>query len=268
MVVFVMILYPLYQMLILSLLPLYDIRAYILGVENRALRFIPSYFWPTAISFEQYTAALTDGFLRAYGVAIVYTFAITVLQFPFALVMGLVFAKARFKGRDVLFFFFIASMVLPFHVTVVPLNQILHRLNLFDNPFGIILLGAFSPLGVFLFRQFIGQVPDDVLEAAAIDGAGHFRMIVSIILPMIGLGLAMFFLLTITIQWSAIEPALAFIRSDRWLPVSLILREMMSRDQTQIFAPGVLYVLPMLVVYGVASLDTGRGRNLHHFVKQ
>jgi len=241
-------------MFILSVRPLADINTYIAAVENRALRFIPSYLWPTAFSLEQYTAALSDTFIQGFRVAIIYTVVITALQFPLALVMGMVFAKARFRGRDALFFFFIASMVLPFHVTVVPLNQIMHWLNIFDSPWAVILLGVFSPLGVFLFRQFISQVPDEVLEAAAIDGAGPVRTIVFIVLPMISYGLVMYFLLTITIQWSAIEPVLAFVRREEWQPVSLQLRDMMVNNPAQMFAPGVMYMLPMLFVYGVSSL--------------
>jgi len=244
-------------MLILSIRPYADITAYISIIENSMLRFIPSYFLPTAVSFEQYVNVLNSTLLRAYLVSVIYVTAITALHFPFALVIGLVFAKVRFKGRDTLFFLFIAAMVLPFHVTVVPLNQIFNRINLFDSPWAVILLGVFSPLGVFLFKQFISQVPDDVLEAAMIDGAGLFIIIKFIILPMIHPGLAVFFLLTIVLQWSAIEPSMALIRNEQWWPVSLRLSAMMNSNMSEIFAPGVIYALPVLLVsVGVMSLSS------------
>jgi len=250
--VLVVVLYPLYQMLILSLRPLADIQDYITQVHSRGVRFIPVYLFPRAFSLEQY-AGLDGVFLRTYGVAFLYVVVITALHFAIAFVLGFVFAKVRFKGRDVLFFCFIASMVLPFHVTVVPLNQIMHRLNLFDTPWAVILPGAFAPLGVFLLRQFISQMPDDILESAAIDGAGLLRTLVYIVLPVIRSGLSVFFLLTITMQWSAIEHALAFIRDERWRPVSLWLRSMMVADPAQIFATGVLYALPMFAVVVVVA---------------
>jgi len=239
--------------LILSLRPSDDIREYIAQVQSRGVRFIPVYLWPRAFSLEQYAAAFDNIFLRAYGVALLYVIVITALHFPIAFVMGFVFAKIKFKGRDVLFFCFIASMVLPFHVTVVPLNQILHWLSLFDTPWAVILPGMFAPLGVFLLRQFINQVPDEILEAAAIDGAGLLRTLVSVVLPAVRSGLSVFFLLTITMQWAAIEPAQAFIRDERWRPVSLWLRAMMVTNPAQIFAPGVLYAVPMIILVVIVA---------------
>jgi multiple sugar transport system permease protein len=249
----VVILYPLYQTIILSLRPAADIYEYIAQVNNRTLRFISGYFFPQSFSPEQYIQAFTDTFRRAYFVTVIYTLGITALYFPVAIVLGFVFAKVRFFGRDVLFFLFIAAMVLPFHVTLVPMHQILHRLTLFDTPWAVILPAVFSPLGVFLVRQFFRQVPDELLEAASLDGAGVFRTIVFIMMPISRYGLAIFFLLTITIQWSAIEPTLAFIRSDEWLPISLLLREMMESSPEHIFAPSVLYMLPMLLLFYATS---------------
>ena len=246
-IVAVVILYPVYQILILALLPHDEIVSYIAQVNDPATGFIPRYFLPRAFSLEQFRLP-DERFFRALYVSVVYTGAITVLQFFFAFVIGFVFAKVKFPGREILFFLFLAAMVLPFHVTLVPMHQILHGLELFNTPWAVILPAVFSPLGVFLFRQFISQVPDEVLEAAAIDGAGLFRIMRSIILPMVKNGAAVFFLLTTAMQWSAIEAALSFIRTDNLRPVSLLLREKMS-DPATIFAPGVIYMLPMLVVY-------------------
>jgi len=248
----IIILYPLYQTLILSLRPLIDMREYITQVQSRDVRFIPVYILPRAFSFEQYTA-LDGTFLQAYWVSLLYTVAIIILHFPLAFVLGFVFAKVRFRGRNMLFFIFIASMVLPFHITVVPLNQILHHVNLFGTPWAVILPSVFAPLGVFLLRQFISQVPSEPLEAAVIDGAGMLRILIFIILPIIRPGVAVFFLLTISLQWSAIEPALAFIHDEQWRPVSLWLRSAMTTDPTQIFASGVLYALPMFIVVAVVA---------------
>jgi len=252
-VAIVLILYPLYQLLILSLRPVDDITAYISQIENRALRFIPGYFIPNAFSLEQYALTMTDTFLRAYFVAILYTISITVMHFPVALVLGFVFSKTHFKGRNPLFFLFLAAMVLPFHVTLVPMHQILSHLQLFDTPWAVILPSVFSPLGVFLVRQFFRQIPNEVLEAASIDGAGLLRTIISIMIPMARHGLAMFFLLTLALQWSAIEPALAFIRSDEWKPISITLRAQMENSTAQIFAPSVLYIIPMIILFKITS---------------
>jgi multiple sugar transport system permease protein len=252
-IVVVVVLYPLYQMVILSLQPMNEITVYIGQLENRTFRFVPGYFLPRSFSLEQYIHAMDDIFLRAYIMTTVYAISITILQFPIALVLGFVFSKTQFKGRDFLFFLFLVAMVLPFHVTLVPMYQILQRIGLLNTPWAVILPGAFSPLGVFLIRQFFRQIPDDVLEAATIDGAGLLRIIVFVMIPIAKYGLAIFFLFTLTMQWSAIEPALAFVRSDEWQPVSLLLREYMDTNPVRIFAPGVLYIIPMLLLFGVLN---------------
>jgi len=243
--------YPLYQMLILSLRPIADINNYISHVQSSAVRFVPVYLLPRQFSLEQFVAAFDNIFVRTYITSLLHVAAITVLHFPIAFILGFMFAKATFKGRDVLFFCFIASMVLPFHVTVVPLNQILHHLRLLDTHWAVIVPGIFAPLGVFLLRQFIRQVPDDILEYASIDGAGTMRIIISIILPTIRAGLMVFFLLTIINQWGAIEPALAFIQDTNLLPTSVWLRGMMLSNPGSIFAPSVLYALPIFTLIAV-----------------
>jgi multiple sugar transport system permease protein len=255
------VLYPVYQMLILSFLPKAEIADYIAAVENPANRFVPGYFVPRFFSFEQFRYALNDRFLRALFVSVFYTVVITVLHFFVSFVLGFVFAKVKFAGREFLFFLFLAAMVLPFHVTLVPLFQVINRLDLMDTPWAVVLPAVFSPLGVFLFRQYISQVSDDVLEAASIDGAGLFRILKSMVLPMVKGGAAVFFLLTVTMQWGEIERSLAFNRDADWLPLSLYLRELMTSDTARIFAPGVIYMLPVLILCYFLS----RRQSMHDF---
>ncbi|MCL2198830.1 MAG: carbohydrate ABC transporter permease [Defluviitaleaceae bacterium] len=251
--VLIVVLYPVYQVLILALMPTDEIAAYVTQVENPANRFAPGYFLPRYFSHEQFRESLDARFLRALYVSLLFTVTVALLQFVFAFILGFVFAKIRFAGREILFFLFVAAMVLPFHVTLVPLHQILHHLEMFDTPWAVILPAIFSPLGVFLFRQFISQVPDDVLEAATIDGAGLLCILRSFVLPLIKNGAVTFFIITIVMQWSAIEGALAFIRTDEWRPMALLLREYMATDPATMFAPAVLYMLPILTVYAVLA---------------
>jgi len=257
-VVVAVILFPIYQTLILSLRPLVDIKAYVGSIDDTAVRFVKSYLLPAQFSGEQYAGAFTADFLRAFGNSLLYAGAVTALQFPIALCMGLCFAKTRFKGRDALFFIYIAAMVMPFHVTLVPLFTLFKAVRLYDTRWAIILPGIFSPLGAFLFRQFISQVPDETLEAAQLDGAGMLRTVCSIILPVIKAGVAMYVLLTMVMQWSAVGPALSFLKSAGNQPLSLVLRQMMSNEPWAIFAPSVMYMLPLLVVFGDTVMTTRR----------
>jgi multiple sugar transport system permease protein len=250
--VFLVVLYPLYQILILSLKPFEEITGYIQEVESIRVRFAPTYGWARFFSWEQYRAVFANAaFFRAYRYTFLYVGAVTVFQFPFALCLGYVFAKSKSRVLGVLFYFFVGVMVLPFHVTLVPMFEILQWTGIFDTPWAIILPGIFSPLGVFLFRQFISQVPDEVLEAARVDGAGVLRLLWNMVLPMIPEGVGLFVLLTVSLQWGEIEPAQAFLHDADLHPMSVFLHREMERSSTGIFAPSVLYVLPMLGVYGL-----------------
>ena len=140
-------------------------------------------------------------------------------------------------------------MVLPFHVTLVPLNQILHQTGFVNTPWVVILPGIFSPLGVFLFKQYMVQVADDILEAAVIDGAGLFRIFIFILLPIVRSGIAVFVIITVAIHWGAVEGAVAFIQDESLQPISLLLRQNIMGDISQVFAPGVLYMLPVLCLF-------------------
>lgn len=250
-IVTVLMLYPLYQVVILSIKPSIEIRMYITLLERHTTHFIPTYFIPRVFSSEQFRNGINALFLRAFFVSLIYTITITVMQFVVSFVMGFVFAKTRFKGRDIFFFLYIMAMVLPFHVTLVPLNQILHQLNLFNTPWAVLLPAIFSPLGVFLMRQFISRIPDELLEAATIDGAGLLRVFTSIIMPTIRNGIVAFLLFTTTMQWGAFENSMAFVRDEKWHPMALLLRALMNIDNALIFAPSVLYVLPMILIFAV-----------------
>jgi len=238
-----------YQMIIFSLFPLDEINLLINEIERPVSRFVPWVFFPRFFSLEQYFSAVDKEFIHSFLMSVFYTTTIVIFHFIYSFVLGFIFAKINFKGKDVLFYIFIGAMVLPFFVTLVPLNRIVNFFRLIDTPFSIILPAIFSPLGVFLFRQFISQVSDDILEAAAIDGADIFITLKNIVLPMIRGGISVFLLITITTSWTNIEHALAFIRTSELMPLSILMRELITADTTRIFASSILYMFPILAIY-------------------
>lgn len=94
------------------------------------------------------------------------------------------FAKKRFPGREAVFFLYLATMMIPGQVTIIPVFSIMRRLNIL-NTYAALVLPTFGAFGVFLIRQFLVSLPDDLLEAARIDGCGEIRTFVCVVLPLI-----------------------------------------------------------------------------------
>lgn len=116
---------------------------------------------------------------------------------------GYAFAKFEFKGRNQLFFMVLATMMIPGQVTMIPVYLILNQMQLTNTMAGIVLPGLVGAFGIFLFRQFMTTIPDELLEAARLDGASEFRVFWQIVLPMTKPILAVQGILTFIAGWNS-----------------------------------------------------------------
>ena len=181
------VLFPPFFILFSSLLSEWELDFLIHEVGSYAAgSFLPIRIPPYEVDLHQFRAVLLDRpeilrtLLNTMGYAAI-TLAGMFLVAPLA---AFVFAKLRFKGNSVLFFLYVFLLLLPFQVLCVPLYLTVSTLRLMDTPWAFILLEIFSPLYVFLLRQFMRSIPDSILEAAALDGAGLIRTYLRIILPL------------------------------------------------------------------------------------
>ena len=108
-----------------------------------------------------------------------------VIQIVVCSMASYAFAKIRFAGRNFWFMAFLMSMMIPVQATIIPVYMMMSKLNLINTLSSIILISAFNAFGIFLMRQSIASVPDAIVEAAKIDGAGHFRTCWQIVIPMV-----------------------------------------------------------------------------------
>lgn len=116
---------------------------------------------------------------------------------------GYAFAKFEFKGRNKLFFMVLATMMIPGQVTMIPVYLILNQMQLTNTMAGIVLPGLVGAFGIFLFRQFMTTIPDELLEAARLDGASELRVFWQIVLPMTKPILAVQGILTFIAGWNS-----------------------------------------------------------------
>ena len=179
--------------------------------------------------------------------------SITAGNLLFCSMLGYALAKLKFPGSRPLFLLVMGTLMVPGSILLVPLFVLMVNLNLVNTHLGLILPFAAQPFGVFLMRQFMQGLPDELLEAARVDGAGELRIFFRIALPLAGPALATLGILTFMNAWNMFLWPLVNSTDDSYytLPVALAT---FSRGQNQadyglLMAGAVLLVVPVLIVF-------------------
>jgi multiple sugar transport system permease protein len=176
----------------------------------------------------------------------------TVLNVYTSTLLGYVFGKFRFRGRDLLFYLILSTWIIPFEVYMIPLYIMMVKMNLGDTYWALILPEISSAYAIFLFRQFMFTIPNDLLDAARIDGAGEWRIFHQLILPLSRPVLATLVAFYFMWNWNDfLWPLIVITTSDKYvLPVGLAL--FVSEFGTQYgltMAGASLAIIPVLVVF-------------------
>ena len=183
--------------------------------------------------------------------------AIAVVQAVFACLAGYAFARLRFPGRDALFYVVLACLIIPPQVRFVSIYTMLDDLSLINTYTAQILPHAASALGIFLMRQAYLAVPQEVIDAARIDGAGTLRIIFQVLLPVVGPTLVAFLLFSFVFHWNDYfwPLVVTFDEAVRPLPLGVaLLREQGTGSRWHLIMAGnVILVLPLLVVFIMAQ---------------
>lgn len=169
------------------------------------------------------------------------------------------FAKYRFPGKKALFTLYIVLMLMPFQVTMVSNYLVLSNLDLLNTRWAVILPGAFSTFPVFILYRFFRGVPDALLEAAAIDGAGPLRAFFHIGLPLGAPGIASAMLLSFLEYWNVLEQPLTFLKDKSLWPLSLFLPGIAEDKAAMSLAASVIMLIPPLLVFLMGQKYLERG---------
>jgi len=232
--------FPFFWMLSTSVKPLGESRTY------------PPTVVPSTISFDSYRRLFRDLDFGTYLINTVVVVLISFVGLLFMAMAGYAFAKYRFRGRGVMFGLVLATMMMPIQVTMIPTYLVLNSVRLTNTLVGIALPGLVSAFSVFLFRQFMTTIPDDVLEAARLDGAGEARIFRSIVLPMSRPILAVQGVLTFIAGWNSfLWPLIIANDQDKYtLAVGLaLLNKQLSVNPPLQMAGASLMVIPIIVVF-------------------
>ncbi|WP_238011927.1 carbohydrate ABC transporter permease [Dactylosporangium sp. AC04546] len=221
------------------------------------------YRLPPSFSLDNLTAdnfgKVTDQvpYYRFFLNSIVVSTTITVAQLLTCSTAAYAFARMTFRGKGVLFAVVIGSLMIPIQVTIVPLFLVLSKLGLTNTLWALILPGIFSAFGIFLLRQHFLALPKELEEAARIDGAGHLRTFLRVILPLSGPSLATLGILCFTYWWNDLLLPLVMISDTekQTLPVGLVLLAgRFSTGSLGTIAAGIaMAIVPVLVVFVAAQ---------------
>jgi len=217
---------------------------------------LPPSFLPTSWHWKNYLAVLRsdqiDYPLFFYN-SVKIAGLVTIGELLTCSMAGFAFARLRFKGRDALFTVFLASMMVPAQVYVIPLFIIIRKLGMIDSHAAIILPALTGGLGVFLMRQYFMTLPSEMVDAAKIDGAGFFRIYWQVLLPLVGPGLSALGIFSFLGQWNNFFGPLLFLRDWRklTLPIALVTLQgyMGSGSRAEICASVMLSILPVLIFF-------------------
>ena len=214
----------------------------------------PPAWIPSPVVLDNFTSAWTQVPFGNFMVnSLKVATAVTVGQLITCSLAAYAFARLRFPGRDICFALYLASLMVPSQVTIIPLYILMHHLGLTDNHASLILPGLASAFGTFLLRQFFLSVPRELEEAAIVDGAGLFRVLIVLILPLSVPALASLAIFTFNYYWNDFFTALIFLSSPQnlTLPVGLVLLQgTFASTSPAIMLAGVcLAVLPVLIVF-------------------
>ena len=164
-----------------------------------------------------------------------------------SLPLGFVFAKIPFKGRDAIFFVYIVVMMLPFQATLLPNYIQLREFNMLNTPLALTVPMMFSPFAVFLFRQFIKNIPNELIDYTMLETSSVFKTFRYAVIPQIKPAIVSLAILIFCESWNMVEQALIFSMENTDIyPLSVVLGDLPSDVS---YAGGVIYMFPIVMLF-------------------
>lgn len=240
--------------LVATLLPFFYILVSSLKPEAE-LRKTPPDFFPQEPTFKYYTTIFTDDSIpleRNVLNSVIVSLARVVITLFTSSFAGYIFAKYRFKGKNLAFGAIMIQIMIPFQVVMIPNYLLVVRLGLIDSLWALIVPAMVDAYGIFMMKQFIESMPGELMDAARIDGASEFGIYSRIILPQMGPPLASLGIFTFMFTWNDYLWPLIVLTSpeNRTIPLLLVwFQTQHTSNQGMVLAASILTLLPIFFVY-------------------
>lgn len=208
-------------------------------------------FIPDMVSFSQYNTVLfkSPEYLFKFWNSVILVGPIVVFQLIVASLASFGFARYRGRIREIIFFMYIILMLMPYQVTLVPNYLVSDWLNILDTNWAIWLPGIFSPFAVFLLTKFMRRIPESVMEAAQIDGAGEWQIYRKICLPLCKGAICSAAILVFIDYWNMVEQPLILMSDAEQHPLSVFLSKINAGEIGLAFAVATIYMVPSLLIF-------------------
>jgi len=214
---------------------------------------IPIQWWPREFILSNYINIWTRiPLLTFLGNTAKLTLIVTFLQLLTSSFAAYAFSKLRFKGRDILFLAYIGTIAVPWQVYMVPQFIMFRSMGLVDTHNAIIILQAFTAFGVFLMKQFYDTIPNELNEAARIDGMNEYRIWAQIMLPLSKPALATLTIFTFVFTWNDFLGPRLYLTTQRLWTVQIGMRLFIGQNATEfglIMAIATVSLVPILIVF-------------------
>jgi len=216
------------------------------------------YQWPPSVlpshfTLENFATAFNKGNFGIYFMnSIFVTVTSTVLLLLFNSMAGFALAKYKFKGDNLILVGFISTLMIPLEVIMIPIFKVISTLGLFNSLWGLIIPPAATPTGVFLIRQYLLSIPDELLEAARMDGAGEWKIYWKIIVPMAKPVLSVLAIFSFMWRWDDFLWPLIVITDPKKYTIQLALSNFIGEynvDWGSLLAMSVVTMVPVLAVF-------------------
>jgi len=204
-------------------------------------------------------------FARYYFNSLFVSAWVTVLQILTSAMAAYSFSRIRWRGRDTVFKLYLATMMIPGVVTMIPNYVLMTKLHLLDSYLGLIVPASFSAFGTFLLRQFMLTIPASLDEAASVDGAGHWTIFWEVIMPLARPGLIALAIFTFLGNYGSFFWPLVLIKSEhlRTLPIGMLYFDSVYGRQTNLLmAASMMNVIPVIILFVVAQKYIVKGIQL------
>lgn len=208
---------------------------------------------PSSIEWGHFAEAVTRvPFMSWMANSIVIAVVAVAITVSLNLLCGYAFAKFRFAGRNLLFMAILSALMIPIQVIIVPLFLVIAELDLLSSYWGVILPRSAEAFGIFMVRQFMVSIPDELIEAARIDGASELTIFLKVVLPLSKPVIAVLVIFTFMWRWNDFAlPLVVLIKQDVYtVQLGLnLLRGQYNTEWTLIMAIALLSLAPMLVIF-------------------
>ena len=206
---------------------------------------------PEMVTLQTYVDAfmLTPDYLMKFWTSLGLTGIIVIGQALVSCIAGYGLAKFQYPGRNLLYWLIIILMLMPTQVTLVTQYIVLDAFGMLGSYLAVILPGIFAPFGIFLMSQVYGSIPNDMIDAAKLDGAGQLQLLFRVIIPYNRAGLASLIILVFIDNWNMVEQPLIFLQDQTKYPLSIFLSQINTSQLNVAFVCGVLAMLPAVLLF-------------------